>query len=149
MVKYNDVSLELRNKIRTYMVIYEDVYGGSVHGILQLDETDIELIQECLQWREIIMTYYKTSYGAYKMSKIGRFYGVRPIEVKTINCDSDGKIDVQITFEVDHYEEESWRDWFEIGHERDGFFEGSMGNIINERTHPQFYKDGKYIFDKE
>ena len=149
MAKYSDVSLELRNKIRSHMVIYDDIYGGNVHGILELDQDDIELIQECLLWREVIMTYFKTSYDAYKMTKIGRFHGVRPIEVSTINCDSDGLLNVKITFEVDHYDEESWRDWFEIGDESDGTLKGAVGTVINQRTHPQFYVNGKYIFEKE
>ena len=150
MAKYSDVSLALRNKIRRDMVLFNDVYGDGLKGCLTLTHHDTPLIQECLLWHEVIMSYFKTSYDAYKMTKIGRFYGVRPKLIRDMVADSEGTLNVVVEFEVDDYDEESWLDWFDVKGEADGKLQGSLGHVINKRTFPQYYdEDGKYIFDKE
>ena len=146
MAKYTDVSLELRNKIRRDMILYNDVYGDGLKGILTFTHHDLELYQECLLWNEKAKS---SMYGGYTMTRIGRFKGIRPLWAGDIVVDSDNHMEMKVEFEVDSFDEPSWMDWFDIKGEGDGKLEGNMGHIINERTHPQYFVDGKYIFDKE
>lgn len=143
MPKYNDVSLALRNKIRTDMIIYNDIFGDGMKGCLTLSHHDKLLIDECQKWIDMIKAYYRTTYWAYKLTRIGRFKGVRPMLIR------ESYPDFIVEFEVDECEEPSWRDWFDVEGKTDGVLQGTIGTVINERTYPQYYEDGKYIFDKE
>lgn len=151
MSKYSDVSLELRNKIRKDMIIYNDIFGsGDLRGVVNFTNNELHLFQECLLWHEVVMTYFKTAYDCYKMTRIGRFLGVRPTSPTEIISESEGTLTAKMEFHVDECEEESWRDWFDIEGNNDGVLKGSLGTVINQRTHPQYYdRNGKYIFDKE
>ena len=145
MGKYSDVSLALRNKIRREMILYNDVFGDGLKGILSFTHLDLKLYQECLQWNELAKS---SSLDSYRMSKIGRFKGVRPMWVGDIVATQDD-MQMKVEFEVEDYDEPSWMDWFDIEGKNDGVLEGNMGIVINERTCPQYFIDGKYIFEKE
>lgn len=141
MPKYSDVSLGLRNKIRREMVVTEDLYGGDARGILEFHEDEKELFDECCLWLKVINSYFKTSYHCYKITKVGRFRGIRPVQTMGVN---------KIQFDIDEYDPESWKDWFEDQDgKEDGVLMGALGTVINQRTFPQYYVDGKYIFAKE
>lgn len=148
MAKYSDVSLALRNKIRREMEVYEDVYDGDCRGVLIFTEKDVELFQECLQWLEVIASYFKTSYDCYRITKVGRFRGVRPAR-KEILCEAGGIMEMKVEFDVEEYDPKSWMDWFDVEGKEDGELRGALGTVINKRTTPQYFIDGKYIFAKE
>lgn len=103
-----EISLELRNKIRRDMLIVEDQHytnSGDYCGILNFDkDKEFELFEECMIWREMIDTYFKTSYNAGKAKRIGRFNGIKP---KRIHLNS-------VEFAVSTYRNPSWKDWFNI-----------------------------------
>jgi hypothetical protein len=145
---YNDVSLALRNKIRRDLEIYTDGYGSPYNfiALLKFNENETELFQECLKWREMISVYYKASCDAYKMEKIGRFHGVRPIEAVEINHLNGKYLRMIMKFEVESYDKLSWIDWFDVEGKGDGKLIGQMGDIINKRTHPQYYTKMESIF---
>jgi hypothetical protein len=127
------------------MILYNDVYGDGLKGILSFTHLDLELYQECLQWNELAKGSH---FDAYKMTRIGRFKGVRPLWVGGIVYEDDG-MQMKVEFEVEDYDPPSWMDWFDVKGENDGVLEGNVGTVINERTCPQYFVDGKYIFDKE
>ena len=138
---YNDVTLELRNKIRRELDILEDYITENGNSIARLKFTkeDIHLIEECKEWLNVIKRIFRCSYDAYRLENVGRFKGVKPIDVT----------DDDVLFSVVSHSEPSWKDWFDLTGENDGFLKGTVGNVINERTHPEYYKDGKYIWEKE
>ena len=138
---YNDVSLRLRNKIRRDMIIATDLYDGKGRGILQFHDDENELFDECLLWIKIINSYFKTSYNCYRLTRVGRFIDIRPVQVIG---------ERKVEFDVDNYHPPSLKDWFvDNDGSDDGVLLGSLGTVINQRTFPQYYKDGKYIFAKE
>ena len=129
---YNDVSLELRNEIRKNLMIN---FGATrpyanCSGSLCLMPHKRHLFEECEKWLNTIMTYYKTSYQAMCLTKVGRFYMIRPYEIL------HGYI---CKFEFERYDKPSFMDWFDTTGENDGYLQGIMGKIINERTCPQYY----------
>ncbi len=103
-----ELSLKLRNKIRRDMLIVKDEYFanglGDHCGILHFDkDKEFELFEECIIWREMIDTYFKTSYNAGKAKRIGRFSGIKP---KQIHLHS-------VEFAISGYDNPSWKDWFD------------------------------------
>ena len=136
----NDVSLELRNKIRKDLQFDGknwDVNG--YYGTLTFSDDEMYLYEECKEWYNVIETYFKTSSTAYCLTRVGRFNFVRPFAI----------LNKEVIFQVDSYNSESWKDWFDIEGKDDGPLIGTVGKVINERTHPQYYKNGEYIFKKE
>jgi hypothetical protein len=114
------ITLELRNKIRRDMLIVKDQYFadglGDYCGILSFDrDKESELFEECIMWREMIDTYYRTSYNAGKAKRVGRFSGVKP---KKIHLHS-------IEFAISGYDNPSWKDWFDMEGKEDN------PNLIN------------------
>ena len=138
---YKDVSLELRNKIRRDLIIHDDhiTENGNTIAELNFNNDEQHLADECKEWLGVIRKIFRTSYDALRLEKVGRFEGVRPKEVN----------DNEALFSVTYYTEETWKDWFDVTGENDGFLKGTVGNIINKRTHPEYYRDGKYIWEKE
>lgn len=139
---YDDVSLRLRNKIRSNLDIIEGklTRNHNYLATLSFDTNEFDLIEECREWLNTIETVKRMSHNAYRLTKIGRFCGVRPKEI----------YNSLVLFSVEEYKESSWKDWFVIStEESDGYFKGLYGNVINKRTHPQYYKDKKYIWEKE
>lgn len=125
---YNDVSLELRNKIRKELTIVDNIYMRchSNHiGFLNFNFPEDELLyQECLIWKKLITKASEISSDCYMLERVGRYYGVRPHGIGTYH----------VEFEVEYYEQESWRDWFDVTGETDGSFRGIMGKVVNPRT---------------
>lgn len=138
---YNDVTLELRNKLRRELDIIEDELTGNGNHLATVgfNNSETHLAEECKTWLGVITKLFRTSYDCYRLTKLGRFRGVRPKEV----------YDNFAVFSVVAYKKESWIDWFDITGENDGPLQGTMGLVINKRTHPEYYKDGKYIWEKE
>lgn len=104
-----EISLKLRNKIRRDMLIVKDQYFadglGDYCGILYFDKNEeFDLFEECMVWRKMIDTYYRTSYNAGKAKKVGRFIGVKPKEIHLHS----------VAFAVSTYEDPTWKDWFDI-----------------------------------
>lgn len=131
---YNDVSLELRNKIRMCMKVVEnanDDQRGMLHFFLPEEQP---LIDECREWLNVINKYFKTTYNYYKLAKVGRFYGVRPIKVYYSFA----------TFTVDDHDELSWRDWFDLSGYDDGPLLGQVGIIKNKRSEGRTHEFLKY-----
>lgn len=127
-MKYNDVSLELRNKIRRDMKVLKEIQMGNMDydytGVLLFNNEEGDLYNECRIWKKIIDTYFSTSYNCYKLSRVGRFKGVRP---RKIHLQS-------ISFQVTSYGEPTWEDWFDVTGRNDGYLIGTVGKVINERT---------------
>jgi hypothetical protein len=136
MPLYTDVTLELRNKLRRELdIIDRTSKHGNYLATITFKEDESHLMEECKTWLNVIHKFFRTTYNAYRLTKIGRFEGVRPQDVN----------DVIAVFSVKSYSEKSWRDWFDTLGEGDGFLRGTCGNVINKRTHSEYYKDGKYI----
>jgi len=127
-MKYNDVSLELRNKIRRDMKIMncEQTNNGDYTGILSFNNRERHLYDECQTWRKLIDTYFSTSYDCYKLSKVGRFEGIRPYKMY-IRFQS-------FSFHISTYNKPTWKDWFDVTGENDGDLIGVVGKVINKRT---------------
>jgi hypothetical protein len=127
---YNDVSLELRNKIRRYMEIDISIgtYDGSPTGVLRLELNEKALYEECRVWVNFICTYFSTSPTGGRISKIGRFYNLKPTVLH-----QDLKY-YRVYFNVEYYDPQTWFDWFDVEGNSDGDFLGHVGKIINERT---------------
>lgn len=125
-MKYNDVSLELRNKIRRDMRVLQQMQMGEIDytGVLSFNNEERHLYDECQRWRKIIDTYFSTSYNCYRLSRVGRFKGVRPHKIYNHT----------IKFQVSSYNPPTWEDWFDVIGEKDGDLTGIMGKVINERT---------------
>ncbi len=125
-MKYNDVSLELRNKIRRDMkiLIQQQMDDIDYTGILSFNNKEKHLHDECQTWKKLIDTYFSTTYDCYKLSKIGRFIGVRPHKIYFQS----------VTFQVSSYNNPTWEDWFDVTGENDGYLIGTVGIVINERT---------------
>ena len=112
-----ELSLELRKKIRENMAIdelhvgfgseYSDNYGYC--GVLTFKDDEIELYNECIEWRRIIDTYFKTSQTGGMAIRVGRFIGLKPIIFHKSF----------IEFGVILCEKESWKDWFDTEGEND------------------------------
>ena len=132
---YNDVSLELRNYIRRNLTVIQGITRpyANCSGFVFFPGEDRHLYEECKKWYQTIQTYYKTSYQAMCLTKLGRFYMIRPYQIDTHD---DAKI---VKFEFERYEKKSFMDWFDTTGENDGHLQGQVGKIINERTCPEYY----------
>ncbi len=109
-----EITLELRNKIRRDMRIVEGQHypnpGGEHCGILYFDkDKEFELFEECIIWKEMLDTYFKTSYNGGKAKKVGRFIGIKPEKIHLYS----------VEFIVSTYKDPSWRDWFDVKGEDD------------------------------
>ena len=102
-----ELSLKLRNKIRRDMLIVQDTHyvnNGDHCGILSFDRNEeFDLFEECMTWREMIDTYFRTSYNAGKAKRIGRFSGIKPKKIHLYSVD----------FAISGYDNPSWKDWFD------------------------------------
>jgi len=107
-----EVTLELRNKIRKEMKIVSG-YGlypnGDYCGILYFDDDESKLFEECMIWKKMLDTYFKTAYEGGKLRKVGRFLGIKPMTMQTRS----------VEFAVSMYRDPSWKDWFNIEGEND------------------------------
>ena len=135
-MKYNDVSLELRNKIRQDMIIHKSkslAEGGNHMGVIEfgLSIKEEDLYQEAQTWIRLKNAYFRTSFNACRMSRIGRFYNLRPAQFKHR----------KVYFDVEEYDDPSWRDWFDIEGNNDGDLIGVVGKVINERTSKYAYNE--------
>lgn len=131
---YNDVSLALRNKIRRDMNIIHSAVDDE-RGIIRVYSTDEQyLIDECREWLGVIKTYFKTTYDCYKLAKVGRFYGVRPLRVYHSFS----------VFHVDSHDPPSWEDWFDLSGKNDGPLLGQIGIVKNERSEKRVKEFLKY-----
>jgi hypothetical protein len=133
---YNDVSLELRNKIRTSLEIDMDViYSHSDYsGRLFFKSQERYLWEECKTWLSVITTYFKTTYYCYRLKNVGRYLGIRPIGITYDFYDG-----CHVEFEIEDLKNESWKDWFDLTGESDGPLLGIIGKVLNERTCPEYY----------
>ena len=106
-----EVTLELRNKIRRDMLIVKgkDYTNGDYCAILNFKNEELQLFKECVVWRNILDTYFKTSYNGGKLHKVGRFIGIKPVMIHPNS----------VEFAVAMYEEPSWKDWFSMEEEED------------------------------
>jgi len=119
-----EISLELRNKIRRDMLIVKDQYfmdGGDHCGILSFDkDKEFELFEECMIWKEMLDTYYRTSYNAGKAKRVGRFSGIKPKKIHLYS----------VEFAISGYDVPSWKDWFDVDGKEDItqliFYKGEM-----------------------
>lgn len=125
---YNDVSLELRNKIRRDLYLVSNDYIEYHDAELVFKDNELYLYDECKTWRNVIESQYGRTYDTYAMTKIGRFYFVRPEEI----CPNFVK------FSVGCFDAKSWLDWFDVEGKSDGVLKGTIGTVINKRTHPQY-----------
>jgi len=126
-MKYDDVSLELRNKIRQDMIIHKTKLadeGGNPMGVLSFSFDETGLYEEAQTWILLWDAYFRTSYNACRMTRIGRFHNLRPIRFKHH----------KVYFDVEEYDPPSWKDWFDIEGNTDGDFLGQIGKFVNERT---------------
>lgn len=94
----NKISSDLFNKIKKEMKIIKDVDYGRI-GFLKFNNSENNLYDECTKW---FLLGRRGSFRNHKIEKIGRFFGVWPIDI------GEGYIE----FSVDKFEEESWKDWF-------------------------------------
>ena len=81
------------------------ITSGHTEYDIVLDLSDEpECLQACIDWCNIITTYFKTSYKAYRID-IGPYEGLWPI-----SCDPNGKVQ----FHLDNVDQErkDWKDWF-------------------------------------
>lgn len=103
------ITLELRNKIRRDMLIVKNEYYadglGDYCGILAFNnDEEYELFEECIAWRKMIDTYYRTSYNVGKAKKVGRFIGIKPKKIYLYS----------VAFAISGYDSPSWKDWFDM-----------------------------------
>jgi len=79
---------------------------GEIYYTIELDlSLEPKLLEACIEWNRVIMTYFRTSYKAARFD-IGPYEGVWP-----------RKIDIEegiVHFHVDWVNENknNWRDWF-------------------------------------
>jgi hypothetical protein len=102
----------------------EQFNNGDCTGMITFNDEERHLYDECKRWRKLIDTYFSTSYDCYKLSKIGRFEGIRPHIVYRQS----------VSFQISEYSEPSWKDWFDVTGKDDGDLIGVVGKVINERT---------------
>ena len=130
MTRFNDISLELRNKIRRELEIIDAIpLKLDYVGELKFEPYEVHLYEECKRWCKIIDDYYRTTYRAYCMTRIGRFEMIKPFRIHA---------DLRVAFEFEKHQKKSWRDWFDVEGKSDGYLQGFVGTVINERTHPQY-----------
>jgi len=126
---YNDISLALRNKIRQDLCLVSTNHHDMYHDAeLVFNHNESHLYEECKEWRSVIDKYYRTTYDAYSITKVGRFHRVRPEKIDQHS----------VLFSVGHFDAESWLDWFDVEGKSDGVLKGTVGTVINKRTHPQY-----------
>ena len=107
-----EVTLDLRNKIRTDMKIvanHETYSNGDYCGLLYFDKKEKDLFKECIIWKRMLDTYFKSSYNGGKLLKVGRFVGIKPAAIHS-RC---------VEFAVSTFSNPSWKDWFNIEGEED------------------------------
>ena len=81
---------------------------GESHYMIQIDLTDDpDSLDACTKWIQVIETYFKTSYGAYRID-VGPYEGLWPTDVTIIN-----NRDI-VHFQLDNVDttKGSWKDWF-------------------------------------
>ena len=81
---------------------------GETHYMVQIDLTDEpDSLDACIKWITVIETYFKTSYGAYRIN-IGPYEGLWPTDVTIIN-----NRDI-VHFQLDNVDttKGTWKDWF-------------------------------------
>lgn len=119
MKPITDISLDLRNKIRRDLIISDSYKGEMAHfGSITFSKNEKHLFDECIRWKCLLDIYFKTSYNCYRMTRIGRFYNIRPCFVQNGIAE----------FDLSHYDKPSWRDWFDIEGNDDGALVGVLGS---------------------
>ncbi len=81
---------------------------GKMHYMVQMDLTDEpDLLDACTKWINVIETYFKTSYSAFRID-IGPYEGLWPTGVTIINNRNI------VHFQLDDVDPNNgdWRDWF-------------------------------------
>lgn len=107
-----EISKELIDKIRVHMILVIDSLTlhyskpACKYGILKFEKDEEEIFKEAVEWFKVIRCDFPGAGNYLKINKIGRFYGICPRSFSL-----SGR---QVTFCVDRYDEESWRDWFDV-----------------------------------
>lgn len=100
------ISSELKQKILTDIKMIElhinHTQTYNFQGVVFFNKNETRLYKECVEWFEIIKTYYITSYNGCRIKKIGSMEGIRPHEV----------LDDRVIFTINEVIETSWKDWF-------------------------------------
>lgn len=101
MFSKKDVSSELLNKIKRDLKFYDKYHIWQV----TFDKDEKEIFDECVRWFFYVRDIADiTDFQSYKINQIGRFFGVWPVDIGND----------YVNFSVDVWDEESWKDWFEI-----------------------------------
>jgi len=98
---YTRVSSALRDKIGKDLVAALDEEGGDF-GILNFKPSEIHLLQECVEWRECINTYYLSSYRGGALKNFLKYEYIRPEKI----------FQDRVHFSYDLNWHMTWRDWF-------------------------------------
>ena len=82
-----------------------DSKGNMLGHVIFDKEHEMNLVDECHEWKRIIDTYFKTSYRAYSLRRAGIFINIRPIKI----------YDNNVYFTIESADlVESWQEWFMI-----------------------------------
>lgn len=102
---YNRVSRELRDKMAKGLVEkfdYSDEAKFSEYAILDFNDDEMHLHKECVEWREIINTYFLASYQGGALKKFLNYEYIRPEKIERR----------RVIFSYEMNWNPSWKDWF-------------------------------------
>ena len=101
------ISEELQDKILNDLV--EDTFRNDWElpvwasiGSLTFDENELDLYNECIEWREVITTYFLSSYTGGALKKFGPYEHIRPDQI----------LHNKVIFTFEDNKHMSWKDWF-------------------------------------
>ena len=98
---YKRVSSALRDKIGNDLKAALDEEGGDF-GILFFKLHEMHLLQECIDWRDCINTYYLSSYRGGALKKFLNYEYIRPEKI----------FHNKVHFSYELNWNMSWKDWF-------------------------------------
>jgi len=71
-------------------------------GSIMFDNTELDLYNECVEWREVINAYFLSSYKDGALKKFGKYEYIRPEKI----------LHNKVTFTFQTNYNMSWKDWF-------------------------------------
>ena len=102
---YNRVSAELREKMANDLVEhfdYRDEAKLSEYAVLDFNDNEMHLHKECIEWREVINTYFLASYQGGALKNFLTYKYIRPEMISR----------TQVIFSYETNWNPSWKDWF-------------------------------------
>lgn len=114
------ISLELVYAISNRMMLYanDEKYSimddaGDLICLINFENLfEQHLIDECIEWRRIIDTYFKTSYRAMSLKRAGRYLNVRPLPIQKPKTKDRLLHITPIKFQIEFVDQKNWKEWF-------------------------------------